>query len=158
MANLRSEPSLKATLLLTFYSERKCAVDFECFADCRFPISTRKDIVLPLGKPVKSADGKRDIQELYLKNNTNIAVGISAVNRDPAIWGMDATLWNPERWLVKDGDSVAKERLPGVFSGMCVTSHCKSKTLLSSTILCPMQDDLLWGLASVHVSLLQLDL
>lgn len=58
------------------------------------------------------------INEIHLKNDTNVIVGIGAANRDPAIWGSDADEWKPERWLGKTPDQVAKERLPGVYSGM----------------------------------------
>lgn len=80
--------------------------------------STRKDVVLPLGTPIKATDGITDIHELHLKNNTNVILGLGAVNRDPAIWGEDACIWKPERWMGRVPDEVAKERLPGVYSGM----------------------------------------
>jgi len=80
--------------------------------------TTRKDVVLPLGTPIKATDGHTDIHELHLKSNTNVIVGLGASNRDPLIWGDEAHLWKPERWFEKTPDEVAKERLPGVYSGM----------------------------------------
>lgn len=80
--------------------------------------STRKDIILPLGAPIKSADGTKDIHEIYLKNNTNVVIGTATANRDPAVWGEDAEEWKPERWLDHKLDDITKERLPGIFSGM----------------------------------------
>lgn len=52
-----------------------------------------------------------------LKNNTNVTIGIAAVNRDPEIWGDDTEDWVPERWINRNVEEVAKERLPGVYSG-----------------------------------------
>lgn len=81
-------------------------------------LSARKDIILPLGASVKSADGKRDINELHLKKDTNVVVGIATANRDPAVWGDDADTWKPERWINHSVDDLVKEQLPGVYSGM----------------------------------------
>ena len=53
-----------------------------------------------------------------LKNNTNVTIGIAAVNCDPEIWGDDAGDWVPERWIDRNAEEVTKERLPGVYSGM----------------------------------------
>jgi cytochrome P450 len=57
---------------------------------------------------------------LHLPANTTVVVGIGAVNRDPVIWGGDAEEWKPERWIGKQVEQVAGEKLPGVYSGMCV--------------------------------------
>jgi cytochrome P450 len=75
-------------------------------------------MVLPLGTPVKSADGKQVIHELHLKKDTNVVVGIATANRDPAVWGDDGDTWKPERWINHGVDNLVKERLPGVYSGM----------------------------------------
>jgi cytochrome P450 len=77
--------------------------------------STGKDVVLPLGTPVKSTNGQ-SIHKILLKKNTNIVIGIAAANRDQEIWGDDAEMWKPERWI--GHQEYAKERLPGVYSGM----------------------------------------
>lgn len=78
-------------------------------------------------------------------------VSIVAANRDPAIWGEDAGVWRPGRWLGEGTDggksgegeeqgqgegeeeargrwqsglprSVAEAHLPGIYSQMCVLS------------------------------------
>jgi cytochrome P450 len=77
--------------------------------------STGKDMVRPLGTPVKSTNGQ-SIHEILLKKNTNIVIGIAAANRDREIWGDDAAMWKPERWI--GHQEYARERLPGVYSGM----------------------------------------
>jgi hypothetical protein len=110
-------------------------------------LRTRQDIVLPLGTPVKAADGRTDVHEIYLKNNTNVVVGLGPANRDPEIWGEDAHLWKPERWLGKTPEQVGKVRLPGVYSGMCVD------TLLSALVTpeSHVKDDIPWRRACMHV-------
>jgi Cytochrome P450 len=57
------------------------------------------------------------MNSIHLKANTNVIVGIAAVNCDPLIWGNDAEEWKPERWLGQ-GLDIASEKLPGVYSGM----------------------------------------
>ena len=72
-------------------------------------------MILRLGTPVKLNNGK-SVDEIFLKKNTNVVIGISAANQDLAIWGNDADLWKPERWMGRHMDF--KERLPGAYSGM----------------------------------------
>ncbi|KII90987.1 hypothetical protein PLICRDRAFT_52656 [Plicaturopsis crispa FD-325 SS-3] len=79
--------------------------------------TTRKDIVLPLSQPIKGVDGS-DIHSIPLANNTNVIMGILAINRDPSIWGPDAAEWKPERWLAPLPDSVADAHVPGVYANM----------------------------------------
>ena len=93
-------------------------------------------MILPLSHPIpgeRTKDGK-PVQEVHIKNNTKLIISIIAANRSKEIWGEDAEEWKPERWLgqsgpddqkEKDGDlfssqsrGVAKEQLPGVYSGM----------------------------------------
>jgi len=83
---------------------------------------TQQDTVLPLGTPVKSRDGKKDIHEVALKRNTTILMNLAAVNRDPEIWGEDAELWRPERWLGRKPEDVSKVRIPGVYPGLMTFS------------------------------------
>lgn len=96
-------------------------------------LSARKDMILPLSSPIPGVDGK-PVHELQIKKNTKIRVAVLAANKSKDIWGNDAEEWKPERWLGRDdansqnekeGDlfsnhikDVAKEQLPGVYSGM----------------------------------------
>ena len=82
------------------------------------PLRTRKDIVLPLLWPIKAADGKTEITEIPLKENTSVIISIIGANRCKAIWGEDADQWNPDRWLKPLPGSVSKAHLPGVYSQM----------------------------------------
>lgn len=79
-----------------------------------------KDTILPLGNPVKSADGKEDISSFPVKKGRHVLVSILNSNRCKEVWGEDATEWKPERWFSPLPKSVTdvKTRLPGVFSSM----------------------------------------
>ena len=75
--------------------------------------------MLPLGTPI-TGDNGQPISEVFIPRNTDVICSIIGVNRDPAIWGPDATTWRPERWLEPLPPSVSDARLPGVYSNMCV--------------------------------------
>jgi len=64
--------------------------------------SAAKDIIVPLSEPVRTRDG-RCIQEIPLKKGTRVLISITQYNRHPELWGQDAQVWNPDRWLKKDG-------------------------------------------------------
>ncbi|TFY58649.1 hypothetical protein EVG20_g8067 [Dentipellis fragilis] len=74
-----------------------------------------KDAVLPLSSPVLGLDGSKT-SELHITRNTEIIVSILAVNRDPSIWGPDASEWKPERWLSPLPESLSGAVIPGVYS------------------------------------------
>ncbi|KAI5118019.1 hypothetical protein M0805_003456 [Coniferiporia weirii] len=80
--------------------------------------TTRKDVVMPLFWPIKSADGKSEIKEIPLKKNTDVIISIVGANRSKKIWGDDAEEWKPERWLKPTPESVSKAHLPGVYASM----------------------------------------
>ncbi|TDL20047.1 cytochrome P450 [Rickenella mellea] len=79
--------------------------------------TTRKDVTLPLLWPIKSTDGNQ-IREIALKRNTNIIISIIAANRNKTIWGQDADVWRPERWLTPMAESNSRAQLPGVYASM----------------------------------------
>ncbi|KAI0319943.1 cytochrome P450 [Amylostereum chailletii] len=78
---------------------------------------SRKDMVVPLDKPIKGINGE-EIHQLFIPNDTEIVVHITGVNRDRDIWGADALEWKPERWLAPLPASVTDARIPGVYSNM----------------------------------------
>jgi len=80
--------------------------------------TTRRDTVMPLLWPIKSADGKSTISEVPVKNNTNVIISILGANRSTEVWGPDAEDWKPERWLKPLPESVSKAHMPGVYSSM----------------------------------------
>jgi hypothetical protein len=92
--------------------------NFCCNAILNFVVhSTRKDIILPLSKPIRGVDGN-EMSEILVPNNTSIIIGIMASNRNPELWGEDVLDWKPERWLSPLPDSVAEAHLPGVYSNL----------------------------------------
>ena len=65
--------------------------------------------------------GKNDRQmnEIFVPKGETIVIGIRAANHYKAIWGEDAAMWKPERWL---GDGVPRAvvdaKVPGVYSNL----------------------------------------
>ncbi|KAJ4467221.1 cytochrome P450 [Lentinula aciculospora] len=47
---------------------------------------------------------------------TTLFVGIAGANRLESVWGADAKVWRPERWIFSQNP--ASIRLPGIYSGM----------------------------------------
>lgn len=70
-----------------------------------------------MSQPIKGVDGS-DVHSIPLANNTNVILGLLAVNRDPSIWGPDAAEWKPERWLAPLPDSVADAHVPGIYANL----------------------------------------
>jgi len=77
--------------------------------------TTRSDVILPLSTSIHDVDG-REINEIFIPNNTNVFLHIWNLNRDPSIWGNDAAEWKPERWLTALPESVAEARIQGVYA------------------------------------------
>jgi hypothetical protein len=84
--------------------------------------SARKDIILPLFKPIVGRDGTA-IREILVPKNTNISISILGANRNPDIWGDDAYEWKPERWLSPLPDSVIQAHFPAVYSNQFVSRY-----------------------------------
>ncbi|KAF9567920.1 cytochrome P450 [Agrocybe pediades] len=61
------------------------------------------DDVLPLSKPIKTLDG-REINTLPIPKGMKIILSIAAYNRNTEIFGEDAHVYNPDRWLRDNGD------------------------------------------------------
>ncbi|OJA08928.1 hypothetical protein AZE42_05320 [Rhizopogon vesiculosus] len=78
--------------------------------------SASQDEVLPLSQPITTRFGKV-IHELPIKKGTRITVSIAAYNRNKELWGEDAHVFNPDRWL----NGSAKKRKAtsvGVYSNL----------------------------------------
>ncbi|KAL5492757.1 hypothetical protein ACEPAI_4204 [Sanghuangporus weigelae] len=107
------------TLMDLPYLDAFCRETLRVFPPVIFQArTTRKDVIMPLTWPILSANGKTEITEIPVKNNTNIYILIYGVNRSKKIWGEDAEEWKPERWLNPLPESVSKAHLPGVYSSM----------------------------------------
>ncbi|KAG1737830.1 cytochrome P450 [Suillus paluster] len=75
-----------------------------------------QDDVLPLSQPITTRSGDV-IYELPVPKGTRIVASIAAYNRNKELWGEDAHVFNPDRWL----DGTAKEKKAtsiGVYSNL----------------------------------------
>ncbi|KAL6305107.1 cytochrome P450 [Sparassis latifolia] len=57
-----------------------------------------KDDVIPLSKPITTLSGKV-IDKVPIPKGMRVVLSIAAYNRDTDVWGKDAHVFNPERWL-----------------------------------------------------------
>ena len=58
------------------------------------------------------------MHEIHIPKGTHIMVAIQACNRNKALWGEDALVWKPERWLAPLPDALTQARVPGVYSNL----------------------------------------
>jgi cytochrome P450 len=75
-----------------------------------------QDDVLPLSQPITTRSGNV-IHELPVPKGTRIIASIAAYNRNKELWGEDAHVFNPDRWL----NGTAKEKKVtsiGVYSNL----------------------------------------
>ena len=74
---------------------------------------------MPLSQPIRMRDGTM-ISALPLPKGTRVVTNIFACNRDTALWGPDAEVWRPERWLEPLPRAVEEAHVPGVYSHLYV--------------------------------------
>ncbi|KZP32059.1 cytochrome P450 [Athelia psychrophila] len=77
----------------------------------------RKDMVLPLSKPMKGADGM-PTSEIFVPKGTMTFISVITANRNPEIWGPDSYEWKPERWLSALPTSVTDAHYPAVYANL----------------------------------------
>lgn len=56
------------------------------------------DDVIPLGKPLRTSDGKV-VDSVSVAKGTIVHIPIAAVNRSEVLWGPNAKDFDPNRWL-----------------------------------------------------------
>ncbi|KAI6157000.1 cytochrome P450 [Pisolithus tinctorius] len=61
-----------------------------------------EDSVIPLSEPVRTQSGEV-VDSIVVERGTVFGVSIPCMNRSEAIWGPDAKVFRPERWLKNDG-------------------------------------------------------
>ncbi|KAL0581732.1 hypothetical protein V5O48_000314 [Marasmius crinis-equi] len=61
-----------------------------------------QDDVIPLGRPILAREG-RTMDALPVKAGQVFHVSFKALNVDPEVWGDDAEVFKPERWVVAGG-------------------------------------------------------
>ncbi|PCH40541.1 cytochrome P450 [Wolfiporia cocos MD-104 SS10] len=98
---------------------RRQVIDYDCWYP---PITLlyrvpERDVILPLYKPAHGVDGTM-ITELHLNKGTEIALGIGSINTSEELWGEDALVWDPQRWLSPLPKAISEARIPGVYANM----------------------------------------
>ncbi|KAI0070120.1 cytochrome P450 [Panus rudis PR-1116 ss-1] len=106
------------TLVSLPYMEAVCREALRLYS----PVTTmnrqaRADIMMPLSTPIRGEDGSL-INEVLIPKNTPVIIGVWASNINPAIWGDDAEVYKPERWLQPLPETVTEARIPGVYSNL----------------------------------------
>ncbi|EIN07116.1 cytochrome P450 [Punctularia strigosozonata HHB-11173 SS5] len=76
-----------------------------------------KDMVLPLLKPITSADGFL-LHEIAVPRGTTVVVSLRNINRSKEYWGEDAHEWKPERFLNPLPAQLLEAHVPGIYSNM----------------------------------------
>ncbi|KIN94393.1 hypothetical protein M404DRAFT_1008378 [Pisolithus tinctorius Marx 270] len=61
-----------------------------------------EDDVIPLSEPVRTKSG-RAVNSISVTHGTQIGISAACINRSVAIWGADAKVFRPERWLEEGG-------------------------------------------------------
>ncbi|KAH9851138.1 cytochrome P450 [Lenzites betulinus] len=107
VADFEAMPYLQAVLreVLRFY--------------CAVPHTYRQalhDDVLPLSKPVTTRSGKV-LHEVPIRAGLRLILSICAYNREADVWGEDAHVFNPERWL-SDATKPKRSTNVGVFANL----------------------------------------
>ncbi|KAI0052758.1 cytochrome P450 [Auriscalpium vulgare] len=100
-ADLNSLPFLNAVI--------KETLRFDTVVPHLFRVSTRDDVI-PLSQPIAGSS------ELPIAQGTHIIISNVAYNRNKHIWGSDADVWRPERWL--DGTVDAGSTRVGVVGNL----------------------------------------
>ncbi|KIK54867.1 hypothetical protein GYMLUDRAFT_48408 [Collybiopsis luxurians FD-317 M1] len=94
---------------------------------------------------------------------TTLFVGIAGANRLESVWGPDAKMWKPERWM--SDKSPALIRLPGIYYGMlsffgggrsCIGykfAQIEMKIILATLLrrfkFSPTQEEIIWNLSQI---------
>ena len=70
---------------------------------------------MPVSEPIRLRDGTLT-SAVPVPKGARIMVDVHACNSDPALWGPDAAVWRPERWLEPLPRELEEARVPGVYS------------------------------------------
>ncbi|KIK17295.1 hypothetical protein PISMIDRAFT_685414 [Pisolithus microcarpus 441] len=71
-----------------------------------------EDDVIPLSEPVQTKSGEV-VDSIAVERGTVIGISIPCMNRSEAIWGPDAKVFKPERWLEPDGITKKAQEVKG---------------------------------------------
>ncbi|TEB13889.1 cytochrome P450, partial [Coprinellus micaceus] len=111
-----------------------------------------------------SSQERREVEFLYIPKGTKLFLSIVGCNRSKEIWGEDAGVWRPERWL-SSSESSDHVKIPGAWNGMltflgggrsCVGSRFAIMemkiilaTVLSKMYFKPTDDEVVWNLSQI---------
>ncbi|KAI0056915.1 cytochrome P450 [Artomyces pyxidatus] len=99
------------------YLDAVCRETLRLYTPVTFVSRTcRADTTVPLSHPILGVTPPQS--SLVVPRGTIVLIDILGVNCDQNIWGSDANVWKPERWLAPLPDSVADAQIPGVYSNM----------------------------------------
>ncbi|KAG1876047.1 cytochrome P450 [Suillus tomentosus] len=65
------------------------------------PRAATEDDVIPLSEPLYTADGKFT-DHICISKGTEVVIPLAALNRSVSMWGPDAKVFKPSRWLKED--------------------------------------------------------
>ncbi|KAI5985412.1 cytochrome P450, partial [Pisolithus marmoratus] len=71
-----------------------------------------EDDVIPLLEPVRTKSGEV-VDSIAIERGTVITIPVSCLNQAEAIWGPDARVFKPERWLEADGITKKAQEVKG---------------------------------------------
>ncbi|KAF8999694.1 cytochrome P450 [Cyathus striatus] len=88
--------------------------------------TTTKTTTLPYALPTDyplPTSSSPEVGSVLVPKGTTLFVSIAGANRLESVWGDDAKVWRPERWIEESGGHGERSkdggpRLPGVYSGM----------------------------------------
>ncbi|KAI6037504.1 cytochrome P450 [Pisolithus marmoratus] len=72
----------------------------------------KEDDVIPLSEPVRTKSGDV-VDKIAVERGTVIGISVPCMNRSEAIWGPDAKVFRPERWLEADGVTKKAQEVKG---------------------------------------------
>lgn len=96
--------SILSHILYIIIAESKCPPPSPRETLRYYPIAAHssrmagRDELIPLSQPVKTVSGE-EIHAIPIKRNERVLLSIWAYNRNKTLWGDDAEVWNPERFL-----------------------------------------------------------
>lgn len=73
-----------------------------------------KDIVIPLGTPIRGKDGSM-IDHINFTKGMRVTIPVISINRSTDVWGPDAAEFNPDRF---DDKSMPLQHVPGVYGNL----------------------------------------
>ncbi|KAK0231588.1 cytochrome P450 [Armillaria fumosa] len=97
------------------------------------PRIASRDDVLPLSKPIVTRSGKV-LHELPIPKGTCIITSIASYNRNKDVFGADAHMFNPERWLDSDVKRNAKVSL-GMYGNLYLVWAGGSRMFVSPSCI-----------------------